>query len=63
MDVRIVAGQPTPEEAQVIERAFSQLAAEAKAAVANDRTARRDAWTLSGRLAAHGAGGWLQGLR
>lgn len=62
MDVRIVGGNPTPLEAQVIERAFAALAARAKADAANAGD-RRNAWTMSGRLAAHGAATQLSRLR
>ena len=63
MDVRIISGNPGPVEAQVIERAFAVLEAEARAEAANSRRGRRDGWTMSGRLAAHGAAASLQRLR
>jgi len=63
MDVRIVSGGPTPIEAQVIERAFAILEAEGRAQQANSRQGRRDGWTMSGRLAAHGAAASLQRVR
>jgi hypothetical protein len=63
MDVLILSGNPTPTQAQVIERAFARLEAEAKADRANAAGAARDGWTLSGRLASQGAAAELAKLR
>lgn len=63
MDVRILRGDPSPLEAQAIERAFATLEAEARAAAANERNGRPDAWTRSGRLEAHQAAATLARLR
>lgn len=58
----IATGNPTVEEARAIERAFAQLEAAAKASATNERKGL-DAWTMSGRLAAHGAAAGLATLR
>lgn len=59
----ITSGNPTVEQARAIERAFAKLEAESRAAAANDRMGGLDGWTMSGRLASHGAAGGLASLR
>jgi hypothetical protein len=61
-DFRIVSGKPTVDEARAIEKAFAKLAAEQRAHSANQGSGT-DAWTLSGRLAAHGAANGLASIR
>lgn len=62
IEFRIVRGDPTADEARAIEKAFARLAAERRASEAGQRRSG-DAWTLSGRLAAHGAAGGLASIR
>lgn len=58
----ITSGKPTVEESRAIERAFAIVEAEQRAIQA-DRRQGCDAWTLSGRLAAHGAAAGLALMR
>lgn len=55
MDIRIATGRPSTDQARAIERAFAQIEAEDKATQANSGGRGSDAWTMSGRIAAHQA--------
>lgn len=54
MEVKIIAGSPTPAEEEAVRIAFAQLAAEDKASAANSRSAE-GRWAASGRVFAMSA--------